>query len=251
MDVSTMTVNRVINRIHNRILCDRMNNYIDSLIEDTRKQAEKENDRYNLSVYIMKAIYLGMSYSRIAELLHIGDSKDKYDNVTTTKEQKIAKMLKRVDDSIIDSWTIKYKNSTVPKMPTEYANGYTMKSTGTLKAIINRDRVNKSKAIHEKDMEQVKTVSETFEHKNKLAMDSVNYRADMMRKYHEYNAEMNGDSWECGTPKQGFERTNWNNNGGVLENALRDINRKIARRNFWESYQERFMEFRKQNAKNA
>ena len=120
IDVSRPTVSLIAERMHTRIQCDRMTEAVDQIERAEENETARENDKYILRTYIMKAVSVGMSYSRIADHMRISDSLDKYENVTTTKEQKIQKMLKGVDvQKLLQVEHL--KPQTLPRVPRTYA----------------------------------------------------------------------------------------------------------------------------------
>lgn len=87
--VSQKTISNVIERVHNRLLCDRMTAYLDSMEEIRRKNGQKRNasEKAMLKSLIMRSIKNGMSYQRIAYHLHIAEFTNDSGKTVTIREQ--------------------------------------------------------------------------------------------------------------------------------------------------------------------
>ena len=91
---SQQTISNVIERIYNRLLCDRMTAHLDSLEAIREKNGQKRNasEKAMLKALIMRSIKNGMTYQRIAYHLHLAEYETENGDRVTINDQ-IKKML--------------------------------------------------------------------------------------------------------------------------------------------------------------
>ena len=94
--VGTTTVHDCIERIHNRLLCDRMTNHLDSLeaIRTANGNRKNASEAVILRSLVMRSIRSGMTYSRIGYHLHYSDYQTADGKTVTVREQITALLAK-------------------------------------------------------------------------------------------------------------------------------------------------------------
>ena len=249
---SDKAVYYTLDKIHNRILADRMNQYLDRLDDSARKEAENENNKYLLRVWIMRGIRCGLSYDKIADIMNITDSKDKHGNVTTSKKDKVKAMLK--DNVTAEQLlSIKLKETTVSRVPEFYTNGHMMNSKGLLRKYWTTEKAEASKREHDKAMEALTANVMEQETKQNAIASKLEQEAEQIRRWRIYEAEKDGYRIQDGIKHEPAQRTNWNNG---KNDWLYTVTRRIERRKREERYldylvQKRHEAFEREEAEEA